>query len=50
MKLSLRIGITASVATAVVLLMTRSIVIASAFGTLAAGIAFCNSKNEKHFK
>ena len=40
MKLSLRIGISASVATAVVLLMTRSIVIASAFGTLAAGIAF----------
>jgi len=40
MKLSLRIGISASVATAVVLLMTRSIVIASAFGALAAGIAF----------
>jgi tight adherence protein B len=40
MKLSLRIGISASVATAVVQLMTRSIVIASAFGILAAGIAF----------
>jgi tight adherence protein B len=40
MKLSRRIGISASVATAVVLLMTRSIVIAGAFGTLAAGIAF----------
>jgi tight adherence protein B len=39
-KLSLRIGISASVATAVVLLMTRSVVIALAFGTLAAGIAF----------
>jgi hypothetical protein len=40
MKLSLRIGISASVATAVVLLMTGSLVIAAAFGTLAAGIAF----------
>lgn len=40
MKLSLRIGISASVSTAGVLLMTRSIVIAIAFGALAAGIAF----------
>ena len=40
MKLSLRIGIPASVSTAAVLLMTRSVVIALAFGTLAAGIAF----------
>jgi tight adherence protein B len=40
MKLSLRIGISASSATAVVLLMTRSLVIAGAFGALAAGIAF----------
>jgi len=40
MKLSLRIGISASVSTAVVLLMTRSVVIALAFGTLTAGIAF----------
>lgn len=40
MKLSLRIGISASSATAVVLLMTRSFVIAGAFGVLAAGIAF----------
>jgi tight adherence protein B len=40
MKLSVRIGISASVATAAVLLMTRSIVIALAFGALAAGIAF----------
>ena len=40
MKLSMRIGISASVSTAAVLLVTRSIVIALAFGTLAAGIAF----------
>ena len=40
MKLSMRIGISASVSTAAVLLMTRSIVIALAFGALAAGIAF----------
>ncbi len=40
MKLSMRIGISASISTAAVLLMTRSIVIALAFGTLAAGIAF----------
>lgn len=40
MKLSLRIGISTSVATAAVLLMTRSVVIALAFGALAAGIAF----------
>ena len=40
MKLSVRIGISATVSTAAVLLMTRSIVISLAFGTLAAGIAF----------
>ena len=40
MKLSVRIGISASISTAAVLLMTRSVVIALAFGTLAAGIAF----------
>jgi tight adherence protein B len=40
LKLSLRIGISASVSTAVVVLMTRSVVIAVAFGILAAGIAF----------
>ena len=40
MKLSMRIGISGSVSTAAVLLMTRSVVIALAFGTLAAGIAF----------
>lgn len=40
MKLSLRIGICATSSTAAVLLLTRSIVIALAFGTLSAGIAF----------
>jgi len=40
MKLSLRIGVSASVSTAAVLLMTRSLEISLAFGTLAAGIAF----------
>jgi tight adherence protein B len=40
MRLSLRIGISASVSTAAVLLLTRSVVIALAFGSLAAGIAF----------
>ena len=40
LKISLRIGISASVSTAVVVLMTRSIVIAIAFGFLAAGLAF----------
>jgi tight adherence protein B len=39
-KFSLRIGISASVSTAIVLLMTRSVVIALAFGAFAAGIAF----------
>ena len=51
MKLSVRIGIFASTATAVVLLMTGSLVIAGAFGALAAGIAYVtvrtkNSMNE----
>ncbi len=47
MKLSIRITVSALVATAVVLLMTRSLVIAAAFGTLAAGISFVtvNAKN-----
>jgi tight adherence protein B len=40
MNFSLRIGVSASVSTAVVLLMTRSVVIALAFGAFAAGIAF----------
>lgn len=51
MKLWIRITVSAFVATAVVLLMTRSLIIATAFGTLAAGITFVtvqtkNSKNE----
>jgi tight adherence protein B len=48
MKLSLRIGISASVSTALLLLLTRSIVIALAFGCLAAGISFVTvrSKNQ----
>ena len=47
MKLSIRVTVSALVATAVVLLMTRSLVIAAAFGTLAAGISFVtvNAKN-----
>ena len=44
MKLSIRITVSALVATAVVLLMTRSLVIAAAFGTLAAGISFVTVK------
>ena len=40
MKHSLRMGISAAVSTAVVTMMTRSIVIALAFGALAAGISF----------
>ena len=48
MKLSLRIGISASVSTALVLLMTRSIVIALSFGCLAAGIAFVTVRTKNH--
>ena len=44
MKLSIRITVSALVATAVVLLMTRSLIIAAAFGTLAAGISFVTVK------
>jgi tight adherence protein B len=47
-KLSLRIGISASVSTALVLLMTRSIVIALSFGCLAAGIAFVTVRTKNH--
>ena len=46
MKLSVRIGIFASTATAVVLLMTSSLVIAGAFGTLAAGIAYVTVRSK----
>lgn len=48
MKLSLRIGIAASVSTALVLLMTRSIVIALSFGCLAAGISFVTVRSNNH--
>ena len=48
MKLSIRISISASVATAIVLLLTRSIVIALAFGTLAAGITYVTIKGRKN--
>ena len=48
MNLSMRIGISASVSTAAVLLMTRSVVIALAFGTLAAGIAFVTVRTKNN--
>lgn len=48
MKLSLRIGISTSVSTAVVLLMTRSVVISLAFGALAAGIAFVTVRTKNN--
>ena len=44
----MRIGISASVSTAGVLIMTRSLVIASAFGFLAAGIAFVTVNGKKN--
>jgi tight adherence protein B len=47
-KLSMRIGISASISTAGVLIMTRSLVIASAFGFLAAGIAFVTVHGKKN--
>ena len=48
MKLSLRVGTSAAVATALVALMTRSIVIALAFGALAAGISFITVRTKRH--
>lgn len=48
MKLSLRVGISAAVATALVALMTRSIIIALAFGALAAGISFVTVRTKSH--
>ena len=48
MKLSLRVGISAAAATALVAMMTRSIVIALAFGALAAGIAFVTVRTKTH--
>lgn len=48
MKLSLRVGTSAAVATSLVALMTRSIVIALAFGALAAGISFVTVRTKSH--
>lgn len=48
MKLSFRVGISAAVATALVALMTRSIIIALAFGALAAGISFVTVRTKSH--
>ena len=48
MKLSLRVGVSAAVATALVAMMTRSIVIALAFGALAAGISFVTVRTKTH--
>jgi tight adherence protein B len=48
MKLSLRVGTSAAVATALVALMTRSLVIALAFGALAAGISFVTIRTKSH--
>ena len=48
MKLSLRVGTSAAVTTALVALMTRSIVIALAFGALAAGISFVTVRTKSH--
>ena len=50
MKLSLRVGTSAAVATSLVALMTRSIVIALAFGALAAGISFVTVRTKSHIK
>lgn len=47
-KLSLRVGISASASTSAVLLLTRSITISLAFGTLAAGIAFVTVRTKKN--
>lgn len=48
MKLSLRIGIAASLATSIVTLLSRSLVIGCAFGTLIAGIAFLRLRTRSH--
>jgi tight adherence protein B len=48
MKVSLRVGTSAAVATALVALMTRSLVIALAFGALAAGISFVTIRTKSH--
>ena len=48
MKLSLRVGTSAAIATAFVALMTRSLVIALAFGALAAGISYVTIRTKTH--
>lgn len=48
MKLSLRVGTSAAIATAFVAVMTRSLVIALAFGALAAGISFVTVRKKSH--
>ena len=48
MKLSLRVGTSAAIATAFVALMTRSLVIALAFGALAAGISYVTVRTKTH--
>lgn len=48
MRLSFRVSISAAVATALVALMTRSIIIALAFGALAAGISFVTVRTKSH--
>lgn len=48
MKHSLRVAISAGIATALVALMTRSIIIALAFGALAAGISFVTVRTKNN--
>ena len=48
MKLSIRVGTSAAIATAFVALMTRSLVIALAFGALAAGISYVTVRTKTH--
>lgn len=48
MKLSIRLATSASVTTAIILILTRSIVIGLAFGTLATGIAYVTIKGRKN--
>lgn len=48
MKLSFRVGISAAITTALVALMTRSMIIALAFGALAAGISFVTVRKKNH--
>lgn len=48
MKLSLRVGTSAAIATAFVAVMTSSLVIALAFGALAAGISYVTVRTKTH--